>query len=92
VPKNYGSCRNVRRYIRPPKLSRDVGHVYWFFTKDINDRESIVPIAPQIRGYKGSDQRNPLAHTGMAIVYDCIRVNMLRSDFVYATTTKGISI
>jgi len=55
VPENYRFCRNVRRDIRLPKLLRDVGHVYGFFTKDINDRESIVPIAPQIRRHKGTD-------------------------------------
>lgn len=55
VPKNYGFCRNVRQNIRLPKLLCAVGRVYRFFTENINDGESIVPIAPQIFRHKGTD-------------------------------------
>lgn len=89
VPKDHGFCRNARRDIRLQKLLRGIVYVYGLFSENIDDRKAIVPMI-----YKKSDKivrgdwKNSLAHTSSTIMYYCIRINMLRSHFVYTTATQ----
>jgi hypothetical protein len=72
------------------KLFCGIFYVHGFLTEHVNDGEAIGPGVDKRFGRIEGDGKDSLAHTGVTIMHDGIRIDVLRGNFVHTTTVSSL--